>query len=273
MSQRATATPTPRWHEVRAGRWRVASRVWQRFDTTGRRPVVLVHGLVVSSAYHVPLAEHLAREWTVHAPDLPGFGRTEGPAEALDTRDLARALIAWMDARGLADAAVVANSYGCQVAAEALMARPDLAGRLVLLGPTIDPRARRYDEQLRRWRREMKTQSGSLQRLLFRDYLRAGLGRAVATFRHAMNDAIEDKLPHLEVPTLVIRGSRDPIVDDRWAEEVAGLLPDGERVRLPGATHAINHEMPLQTARVVAAFLRRPDADLGTAHGAGARAA
>ncbi|GGI02841.1 alpha/beta fold hydrolase [Egicoccus halophilus] len=253
----APTAPAPRWHEARAGRWRIASRVWQRHDTTGRRPVVLVHGLVISSAYLVPLAQHLAVRRTVHALDLPGFGRSRDPRpdRALDTRELGQALIDWLDARGLRDVALVANSYGNQIAAEVALRRPDLVGALVLLAPTMDPRARRYDEQLRRWRMEMKTQTGALQRLMVRDYLRAGLGRAIATFRHAMADAIEDKLPFLDVPALVVHGSEDPMVEDRWAREVADLLPDAQRRRLPGATHAINHEQPLQTARVVAAFL------------------
>src|SRR4028119_2296736 len=46
-------------------------------------PVVLVHGLVVSGRYMVPLLEELARSHAVYAPDLPGFGRSEGPAGAL----------------------------------------------------------------------------------------------------------------------------------------------------------------------------------------------
>lgn len=222
--------------------------------------MVLVHGLVVSSSYHVPLADRLARSWPVHAPDLPGFGRSERPERPLDTRELGQALVGWMDALELRDATVVANSYGCQVAAEALLGRPDLAGRLVLLGPTIDRLGRRYDEQLRRWRREASTQSWALRRLLARDYVRAGLGRAVATFRHAMADAIEDKLPFLTAPTLVVRGTRDPIVTPRWAREVADLLPDGRLVELPGATHAINHEMPLATQRVIDHFLHTTSA-------------
>ncbi len=259
MVAASASVPAQSRYVVRAGRWRMATRVWRRRGGTGRRPVVLLHGLVVSSAYHVPLAEQLARRWTVHAPDLPGFGRSETPDAALDTRDLGGALIDWMDACGLSDAALVANSFGCQVAAESVLTRPDLVGKLVLLAPTMDPRTRRIPELLRRWRLEMRTQSPSLRRLMMRDYLRAGFGRAIGTVRHALDDRIEDKLPHLEVPTLVVRGTRDPIVDDRWATEVTRLLPDARLRRLPGATHAINHEMPLQTARVVAPHLEEPD--------------
>jgi 2-hydroxy-6-oxonona-2,4-dienedioate hydrolase len=234
----------------------MAHREWRGPDGAGRPPAVLVHGMVVSSRYHVPLAERLAATRRVLAPDLPGYGEShDGAPDDLDTRALGRALAAWLDACGLAGVDLVANSYGCQVVAEALLARPELARRLVLLGPTIDRRARRLDEQLRRWNLESKTQTPALKRLLVRDYMTAGVRRAEATLRHALQDVIEDKLPWLDVPTLVVRGTRDPIVPQRWAQEVADLLPQGRLVVLPGATHAVNHEQPLQTARVVTRFL------------------
>jgi 2-hydroxy-6-oxonona-2,4-dienedioate hydrolase len=235
----------------------VASRSWLPEPPTVRRTAVLVHGLVVSSRYHAPLGRHLARHRPVHAPDLPGFGLSDRPEHTLDTRQLGRSLAEWMDARGLADVALIANSYGCQIATETTLARPDLVGRLVLLGPTIDRHARRLPEQLRRWREEQKTQSPALRRILMRDYLRAGAPRAIATFRHALADRMEERLPLLDVPTLVCRGSRDPIVSQRWAAEVAELLPDGQLAVLPGATHAVNHEMPLQTARTIEYFLHQ----------------
>jgi 2-hydroxy-6-oxonona-2,4-dienedioate hydrolase len=264
--------PTPfRWERTTVDGVTIASRHWD-LAATVTPPIVLIHGLVVSSSYHVPLAEHLAPSFAVHAPDLPGFGRhSDRPRPALDTRQLGRALEGWLEARSLGGAVLVANSYGCQIAAEALLPRPELASSLVLLGPTMDPRARRVSSQLVRFWREQRVQSRPLKRRLARDYLAAGPVRAVATFRHALHDAIEDKLAFLDLPTLVVRGSRDPHVPLGWAREVARRLPDGHLLELPGATHALNHDMPLQTARVIEHFLTaRGDAD---APGARTRAA
>jgi 2-hydroxy-6-oxonona-2,4-dienedioate hydrolase len=254
------ATPHERLR-TRVGPHEVASRVWHGPTDPAApptHPAVLVHGLVVSSRYHVPLGDLLARHRSVHAPDLPGYGESDQPDRHLDTRDLGRELAAWLDAEGLTDVVLVGNSYGCQVVAETAMARPDLVHRLVLLGPTMDRRGRQLDEQLRRWQLESKTQSSDLQRILARDYAAAGLGRARDTLRHALEDAIEDKLPFLDAPTLVVRGTRDPIVPQRWAQEVTDLLPDARLAVLPGATHAVNHEQPLQTARVIEHFLDAP---------------
>lgn len=88
------------------------------------------------------------------------------------------------------------------------------------------------------------------------DYLSAGLGRSLATFRYALEDPIEEKLPRVRVPTLVVRGDRDPIVPQRWAERAARLLPEGRLVVVPGAAHTMNYAAPSELARVVRKFVR-----------------
>ncbi len=117
-------------------------------QTAGSIPVVLVHGLVVSGRYMVPLLDELARSHAVYAPDLPGFGRSEGPAHAPDVEGLADALAAWMRAVGLSGAALVGNSMGCQVTVELALRHPELVERVVLQGPTMDPRARSAHRQI-----------------------------------------------------------------------------------------------------------------------------
>jgi 2-hydroxy-6-oxonona-2,4-dienedioate hydrolase len=105
----------------------------------GGVPVVLVHGLVVSSLYMEPTAERLAPFHRVFAPDLPGFGRSDKPSRALSVAGLADALGAWMDAEGLERAVLVGNSLGCQVIAEMAARAPHRAAGVVLTGPTVEP--------------------------------------------------------------------------------------------------------------------------------------
>jgi pimeloyl-ACP methyl ester carboxylesterase len=87
------------------------------------------------------------------------------------------------------------------------------------------------------------------------DYRDAGVRRVLATFRLALADPIEDKLPRLQAPTLVVRGARDPIVPQRWAEEAARRLPRGRLVVVPGAAHTMCFTSPDELARVVRPFL------------------
>jgi 2-hydroxy-6-oxonona-2,4-dienedioate hydrolase len=221
----------------------------------GGPPVVLVHGLVVSGRYMVPLLDELARSHNVYAPDLPGFGRSEGPAGALDVAGLADALAAWMRAAGLSRAVLVANSMGCQVITELALRHPELVEKVVLQGPTMDPRARSAPRQMWRLLVDTTREPPSLIAIEGLDLLRAGVRRSWRTFRYALDDPIEERLPRVRVPALVVHGSRDGISPRYWAEEVARLLPNGRLVHLPATPHAANYSAPAPFARAVQAFL------------------
>ena len=221
----------------------------------GGPPVVLVHGLVVSGRYMVPLLDELARSHAVYAPDLPGFGWSEGLAHAPDVAGLADALAGWMREAGLSGAALVGNSMGCQVIVELALRHPELVERAVLQGPTMDPRARSAPRQMWRLLIDTTREPPSLVAIEGLDLFRAGVVRSWRTFRHALQDPIEEKLPQVRVPALVVHGSRDRISPQSWAEEVARLLPRGRLVVLPHAAHAANYSAPAEFARAVRAFL------------------
>lgn len=220
--------------------------------------MVLVHGIAVSSRYMVPLAQALGRDFDVYAPDLPGIGKSSKPRDALDLRALAGALDGFLEAAGLDRAIFVGNSFGCQVLSEFALRRPERVRALVLQGPTIDPHARTWSRQVLRWLANGLREPNAMRLtlILLRDYLDCGLRRTLQLFRCSLADPIERKLRHIEVPAVVVRGSRDPIVSQRWAEEAAELLPQGQLVVLAGAAHTINFGAPLELARVVRSVVR-----------------
>jgi pimeloyl-ACP methyl ester carboxylesterase len=62
-----------------------------------------------------------------------------------------------------------------------------------------------------------------------------------------------ERLPNLVVPTLVIAGERDPLVNiDRV--HVLAVLPHVDAVKVPGA-HALNYSAPDMIAELVEAHL------------------
>ena len=238
----------------RADGCRIHARV-SRGTSPNPMPVVLVHGLGVSSRYMVPAAVRLGEFYKVYAPDLPGFGRSEKPRDILSIGQLADALAAFMHAAGLERAALIGNSMGCQIIADLAARRPERGARVVLLGPSMDPHARTAVSQILRLLRDLPREriSGILLALL--DYLQCGPRRLWRTFQYALDDPIEEKLPRVQCPTLVVRGTRDPIVPESWAEEAARLLPRGQLVHLADATHIAHYTTPDQFVGVVRAFL------------------
>jgi 2-hydroxy-6-oxonona-2,4-dienedioate hydrolase len=220
-----------------------------------REPVVLVHGLVIASRYMVPTALELAPLCPVYAVDLPGYGDSRKPSVPLRLPELADALAAWMDAVSLGSAHLVANSFGCQILGEFALRHRQRVDRLVLQGPTVDPRARTVRQQLARLIRNSSSEGPGLGWISLVDYVKAGMRTIKATIRLAMEDRIEDKLPRIAAPTLVVRGGDDPIVPREWAEEVTRLLPRGELVVLPGLGHTINYTAPKPFVAAMRPFL------------------
>ena len=220
-----------------------------------RPPVVLVHGIGVSSRYLVPTARALAADFLVLAPDLPGSGRSNRPGHTLDIVELAGALRDWMDAIGLDRPAFIASSMGCQVVVELAIRSPDRVDKLVLVGPTVVPRWRSVSRQLPRWLLEAAREPLSLWPIILDDYCRFGMRRFFETARFALAHRMEDRLPHVSAPTLVVRGEHDAFVSAEWVEEVARLLPNGRVAVVPRAAHAANYSQPEALARLVRPFL------------------
>jgi 2-hydroxy-6-oxonona-2,4-dienedioate hydrolase len=242
-----------RWAEV--GGLRMHARAATNAANAEVLPLVLVHGLVVSSRYMIPLAERLAECADVYAPDLPGFGKSDHPDRPLNIVELADALAAWMRANGITRAALIGNSMGCQVIADMALRYPALVARAVLIGPTTDRRGRNVLEQLRRLLAAAPHEAPGLLGVQIRDTWSAGLREALATARYAIDDRIEAKLPALTMPVLIVCGEHDPIAPPRWAVELAELLLHSQLHILAGGGHALNYSVPDQLLQIVVPFL------------------
>jgi 2-hydroxy-6-oxonona-2,4-dienedioate hydrolase len=233
---------------------RASALVWE-YPVPGQLPVVLVHGYGVSSRYMVPIARRLAAERPAYAPDLPGHGRSEGPGRTLTVPELASFLYEWMDAAGLGPVVLFGNSMGCQIAAELAVRHPERIDRLILAGPTVDPGARTFLRQLPRFLRDAFAERPSLLFWVTWDYLRAGPRRIFREMDVAFADRIEDKLGRISAPSLVLRGERDAIVPQRWAEEVARGIGAGPVEVIRGAGHAVNYSAADELMRRIRPFL------------------
>jgi 2-hydroxy-6-oxonona-2,4-dienedioate hydrolase len=242
-----------RWTVVRG--LRIHSRASDNIVPPDRPTVVLVHGLGVSSRYMMPIAEHLALDFQVFAPDLPGFGLSDKPSHILTIRELADALALWMKSLAVTRAAFVGNSLGNEIIVELALRRPEKVISLVLQGPTPEPAARNAPQQIWRYIATSPFEQPPLGWISATDYMLCGIRRFVRTFHYMLQDRIEEKLPKVQAPTLVVRGERDRIVSQRWAEEVARLLPNARLVVIPGAAHAINFSYPAAFRSVLVPFL------------------
>jgi pimeloyl-ACP methyl ester carboxylesterase len=258
-----------------------------RGDTT---PIVFVHGLAGSWHNWLETIPAFARGRRVVAFDLPGFGRSEMPAEPITVPGYGRFVDQLLDAVGVGRAVVVGHSMGGFIGAEVAIQFPARVERLVLVaaaGLTVqEPEAQRRVERMRRverllafWGAWLATRSDVLASRRRSRRLVLGLamhrpdlipGRLVAEQLRASGTPgyfpaltalakypIRHRLPEIGAPTLIVWGALDRIVPVKDAYEFSRLIPGARRVIFEETGHMPMIERP-------AAFNAELDAFLGS---------
>jgi pimeloyl-ACP methyl ester carboxylesterase len=111
------------------------------FVASGGRPiaaglpaVVMIHGAGMDHiVWTLPARSLSHRGRAVLAPDLPGHGRSDGPA-LTGIAEMAAWIIRLLDAAGIEQAALVGHSMGSLIALEAAGRAPQRITRLVMVG-------------------------------------------------------------------------------------------------------------------------------------------
>ena len=224
-------------------------------------PIVFVPGLGSSCRTMLPTAQLMPSGRDVFIVDLPSQGESEKPSSPLSLAEYAAVTAAWLDGLELgepcwSDIRSVPRSWSnsrSTVRAARRCARtyqPDCRPTCTNKGFS--------------WLAFYSTRSGNhvtSLRLQLRSYLRNGVRGMRDLGRIAIRDRVEAKLPSIEAPTLLVRGARDPLVPDRWAKQMASLLPQSKLVTIPNGTHAVQY----QSAGAVAQALNRSSSSTSAA--------
>ncbi|WP_104168005.1 alpha/beta fold hydrolase [Arthrobacter sp. SX1312] len=218
---------------------------------------VLIHGIGMSHRYFRRLGALLAAHGEVHLIDLPGYGWTGRPAHATTNEGTAELIGALLDEAGASSCVVVGHSMGAQSATELAVARPDLVSHLVLIGAAVDVERRTARQQALRLGVNSVFEKPLLSMVQFLDVLRCGPRWYVSQLGLAMSYPLEDRLPRVEQPVLVLRGSRDVVAGAAWSDRLARTAQRGESAAIDGAPHAAHHSAAGAVATAVVDFLQR----------------
>jgi pimeloyl-ACP methyl ester carboxylesterase len=112
-----------------------------RRATAAKRPVILVHGLLLSQKMHRPLAEALAaRGNRVITVDLLGHGESDRPRDMwrYSMYSFGEQLIALMDHLEVPEAVVMGTSLGANAALEIASTAPERLRGMIIEMPVLD---------------------------------------------------------------------------------------------------------------------------------------
>ena len=242
---------------------------------SGRATLVLVHGAGMDHTVWSMQARYFAHHgFSVLGLDLPGHGRSQGPAPD-SVPGYADWLAAALDAAGARDVHLVGHSLGALIVLAYAARYPDAVSRLALLGalahmpvhPDLlgaarDGRHEAY-ESIVGWGVGRRGQigghrapglwvTGASLRLL-----EAGASGALANDLAACNDWKDglEAAAAVTCPALLLLGSDDRMTPARAAAPLAEALADSSTVLLERAGHMMMVEQPDETLDALAAFM------------------
>jgi len=246
-----------------------------------RRPVLLLHGIGANSLHWRYQLAALADRYRPIAWNAPGYMLSDNlRVETPTGQDYADSLADFLQALGIEEFDVVANSFGTRVAQSFAYHHPGRIARAVFTG-TLIARDRSPEERARgvAVRAQMIERGG----YGFGERVAALLGSAaspetVALVQHtlrATNPAGFMQAARfgaggpplaagLTMPLLLIQGEEDRVTPaDTNAARLVKAVPGARLVMLAGCGHLPEIEVPLRVNQLIAGFLGAGDAGNG----------
>jgi pimeloyl-ACP methyl ester carboxylesterase len=276
-------------------RWVLVAERWVNVIEIGPAdgtPVVFVHGLGgrwQNWLENLPACADAG--YRAIAVDLPGFGESQMPVEKISIQGYGRWLEALLDALHVSAAALVGNSMGGFISAEVAITAPPLVERLVLVSAAGITSASERHERLFGALERVQAVSAFLGGAVVaraawiagRPRLRRLAMRFVAAHPEELSppmayeqiagvgtpgflpalDAVtayplQDRLPQIGCPTLLVWGRDDRIVPVRDADVFEELIPDVRKVVWDDTGHVAMLERPDRFNQLLRDFLEEP---------------
>jgi pimeloyl-ACP methyl ester carboxylesterase len=245
-------------------------------DTGSGAPLVLVHGSPAEGRAWSRVLRHLAPDFRVFVPDLPGYGGSTPLAARAGTAAMADAVAHVIDIARDA-VAVAGHSYGANVALHAALARRDRVRSLVLFEPVffrglelageraaLEGARAHFADYVRRVE---GGDLGSVSRMIefwfgpgafeklpppVQTYLKNAAPKNAADVKASLSETVSAaELAAFDRPSLIAYGDNSPPVVATLARTLAKLLPRAEAVAIEGTTHGMLDTHPEAVAALI----------------------
>jgi pimeloyl-ACP methyl ester carboxylesterase len=247
------------------------------YDVEGSgEPLLMIQGLGYGRSGWGPAPRLLAERFRVVTFDNRGFGGSEITPGPYTTAQLARDTLAVLDAAEVERTHVIGISLGGMIAQEFVLAAPQRVQKLVLCsttpgGPQSVPMP---EKTVALMGRQAQLDPQEAMRLFVENALSPeppqGLVDEIVAYRTAnppdgagwyaqasagaAHDALA-RLGEIRVPTLVVHGTADNVVDARNAPLIADAIPGARLELFEGVGHMLPWERPEEFVALVEEFL------------------
>lgn len=249
-------------------------------------PIILIHGFISSNLIWSHVLAPFARAGIrAIAPDLPGYGYSDKPADAQYTiAEQARSVIGLMDRLGIQKAVIAGASYGGAIAATMALDYPERVEKLILVGAvTNDDAKRKFLLRvsclplvgdiatplflssrwiLRKRMEDMYRRMGhpiNEKMVASRHHLLATANTHRAMIRTARRwsaNRIEREASLIRQPTMLVWGDEDDHIPLESAFKLRDAIPNAKLIVFRNCGHLPPAESPEKFVEAVAAFCK-----------------
>lgn len=233
-----------------------------RLPDVDRPPLLLIHGAGGDFRnWPVPLRK------TTHAVAIDLAGHGNSPLPGRDSiADYAADCAVFLETMGINQAIIAGHSMGGAIAQTLALTYPSLVSGLVLMGTGaqlpvneaiitgIAEKPRETAEMLMKWS-WAKSTPDDIRAQGVELLLKVPVAVIQGDYRACDAFDMLGRLPHIQVPTLVIGGTADKMTRFDWSETLATQIPDATLMAIEGGGHMMQLEQPEVVTEIITNWL------------------
>ena len=248
--------------------------------------VVLIHGYTDNARDWVPMLPYLSKRYRLILVDIRGHGQSGKPECCYTRLDFAYDIKLLLDALGVQKADIVGHSLGSIITQTFAEYWPERTAHVVLISSTggsppdrpKKPPQFDFAAEIRKLKEPIEADSPFMiawwdsPTPVDPDFIRRqrkdAAGIPLRVWLAVLDQALpanniygdlQNSLPRLKAPTLLIWGSKDPIMEEDVRQSLRDALPNAKVKIFDGLGHNPFWEDPRSVAEVINAFLNTPN--------------
>lgn len=215
------------------------------------KDILVLHGWGANINTIMPIVNILKDKFRVHAMDLPGFGQSSQPKEAIDSFQYAEIVKKYIDNMGLKEVTLIGHSFGGKLSIIIGSKYPELVDKIVLINSAglIPKRGPKYYikvysfktlrflyKNLFFWLKDEEKLEKFYRKFGSTDYREAsGVMRKILVT--VVNENLHPLLSKIKAPTLLIWGGKDTATPLYMAKIMEKEIEDSGLVVFEDAGH------------------------------------
>lgn len=244
-------------------------------------PLLLVHGWLGSSFEYTSLMGVLSSRFSSIAVDLPGNGLSQKTGIVYDTDFFVGFLSDFLRELEIPSVVLVGSSMGGGLAVHFAATHPGMVERLILIdpdglrgeegflgfvrqvGPVVELGTRLINRfaielfsKLRVFHDRSRVSKGYVDSVAAACLTPEGRNAQIQITKDVLGSApVDEVLPILRTPTLVIWGEEDRVLHPKWAQEYVRRMPNARLEMIPESGHLPHMEAPGTVAALIEGFV------------------